>query len=144
MKPGAFDFLHGHIGSEITNSPSAFMNWLRPEMRHVEAGRLEFAYLVRPEMANPFQTLHGGVIAAMMDDAVGATLIAFEEPVFYVSINLNVDYFASATVGETVIALTSINKKGKTIVNAQCELWNADKTKLLAKGYTNLLKTLLK
>lgn len=141
METGAFQFLHDRIGSEITTSPSAFMNWLRPEMRKVEQGTLEFAYKVRPEMTNPFGTLHGGVIAAMMDDAIGATLIAFEEPFFYVSINLNVDYFASAEVAETVIAETSVNKKGKTVVNAQCELWNADKSKLLAKGYTNLIKT---
>ncbi|MBD3581337.1 PaaI family thioesterase [Flavobacterium sp. D33] len=117
------------------------MNWLRPEMRLVEKGHLEFAYTVRPEMTNPFGTLHGGVIAAIMDDAIGATLIAFEEPFFYVSINLAVDYFASAKVADVVVAVTSVNKKGKTVVNAQCELWTADKSRLLAKGYTNLLKT---
>ncbi|WP_223845496.1 PaaI family thioesterase [Flavobacterium selenitireducens] len=141
MEPGAFEFLRGQIGLEVTASPSAFMNWLRPEMRLVEKGHLEFAYTVRPEMTNPFGTLHGGVIAAIMDDAIGATLIAFEEPFFYVSINLAVDYFASAKVADVVVAVTSVNKKGKTVVNAQCELWTADKSRLLAKGYTNLLKT---
>nr|WP_246282430.1 hypothetical protein [Flavobacterium agri] len=39
------------------------------------------------------------------------------------------------------MAETKINKKGKTVVNAECEIWNEDKSKLLAKGYTNLLKT---
>ncbi|RZJ73110.1 MAG: PaaI family thioesterase [Flavobacterium sp.] len=117
------------------------MNWLKPTLRKVEQGHLVFEYEVRPEMTNPFGTLHGGVTAAIIDDAIGATLIEFEEPFFYVSINLNVDYFANAKAGEKIIAETSVNKKGKTIVNAQCEIWNSDRTCLLAKGYTNLLKT---
>ena len=137
----AADFLKRHIGEEITASPSPFMNWLRPKMISVEEGKLSFEYTVRNEMTNPFKTLHGGIIAAMIDDAIGATLIAYDEPHFYVTINNVVDYFASAKEGDIVISETSINKKGKTIVNAQCEIWNADKSKLLAKGYTNLIKT---
>lgn len=141
MKPGAFKFLHDHLGKEITASPSAYMNWLKPKMRVVEQGRLVFEYQIRTEMTNPFGTLHGGVISSIIDDAIGATLIAYEESVFYVSINLSVDFFANARAGETILAETKINKKGKTIVNAECEIWNEDKSKLLAKGYTNLLKT---
>ncbi|GEP50148.1 hypothetical protein FNO01nite_08200 [Flavobacterium noncentrifugens] len=137
----ASDFLKLHIGKEITASPSPFMNWLKPKMLHVEEGKLSFEYTVRPEMTNPFKTLHGGVIAAMVDDAIGATLIAYGEPHFYVTINNVVDYFASAKEGDIIISETAINKKGKTIVNAQCEIWNHDKSKLLAKGYTNLIKT---
>ena len=137
----ASDFLKQHIGQEITTSPSPFMNWLKPKMVYVKEGKLSFEYLIRPEMTNPFQTLHGGVIAAIIDDAIGATLIAYDEPHFYVTINNVVDYFASAKEGDVVISETSITKKGNTIVNAQCEIWNLDKSKLLAKGYTNLIKT---
>jgi len=137
----AADFLKQHIGKEITTSPSPFMNWLKPKMIFVENGKLSFEYTVRAEMTNPFKTLHGGVIGAIIDDAIGATLIAYDEPHFYVTINNAVDYFASAKDGDIIISETSINKKGKTIVNAQCEIWNHDKSKLLAKGYTNLITT---
>jgi len=95
-------------------------------------------------MTNPFGTLHGGVIGAIIDDAIGATLISYGEPNFYVTINNVIDYFASGRENDIIIATTAINKKGKTIVNAQCEIWNSDKTKMLAKGYTNLLKTEIK
>lgn len=137
----ASKFLHDHIGKQVSSSPSPFMNWLQPQLRLVEEGHLVFAHTVRPEMANPFGTLHGGVTAAIIDDAIGATLIAYGEPHFYVTINNVVDYFFPAVVGEIVLAETAILKKGKTVVNAQCEIWNADKSRLLAKGYTNLLKT---
>lgn len=133
-------FLRQFIGKEVTGSPSPFMNWLRPVMLAVEDGSLEFEYTIRHEMTNPFGILHGGVMAAMIDDAVGATFIVQGEPVNHITVNLAVDYFASSKEGDKVIAVTSIVKKGRQIANAQCELWNENRTKLLARGYTNMLK----
>lgn len=134
-------FLRQFIGKEVYGSPSPFMNWLRPVLLSVEEGSLAFRHTVRAEMANPFGTLHGGVTAAIIDDAIGATLIAYGEAVFHVTINLVVDYFAAAHVGDVIITQTKVIKKGSQIVNAQCEVWNETRTKLLAKGYTNLIKT---
>ena len=144
MFSDAAQFLKDRIGKEVTDSPSPFMSWLKPVMIEVTEGSLTFQYTVRHEMTNPFGTLHGGIIAAMIDDAIGATLISYGEPNFYVSINLVVDYLASAREGDIILAKTAITKKGDQVVNAQCEIWNADRTKLIAKGYTNLLKTEIK
>ena len=138
------EFLRQHIGREVAGSPSPFMNWLKPVMRSVEPDSLTFEYTIRKEMTNPFGTLHGGITAAMIDDAIGATLICFGEPFFHVSVNLAVDYFAPASEGDIILAKTKVLKKGSQIVNAGCEVWNEGSTKLLAKGYTNLLKTPVK
>lgn len=144
MNTEAAEFLREYIGREVDSSPSPFMNWLKPVMRAVEQDSLIFEYTIRKEMTNPFGTLHGGITAAMIDDAIGATLICYGEPFFHVSINLAVDYFAPAREGDIILAKTKVLKKGSQIVNAECEIWNSDQTKLLAKGYTNLLKTPIK
>lgn len=144
MYSEAAAFLKAHIGKEITDSPSPFMSWLKPVMLSVEEGSLTFQYTIRKEMTNPFGTLHGGITAAIIDDSIGATLISYGEPYFYVSINLVIDYISSAREGDEVIAQTSIIKKGNQVVNAQCEVWNKDRSRLIAKGYTNLLKTEIK
>lgn len=140
----AAEYLKSHIGKEITDSPSPFMVWLKPVILAVEDGSLTFQHTIRKEMTNPFGTLHGGITAAIIDDAIGATLISYGEPYFYVSVNLVVDYLSAAREGDVILAQTSIIKKGSQIVNAQCEVWNADRSKLIAKGYTNLLKTEIK
>ncbi|ALM48898.1 thioesterase [Flavobacterium psychrophilum] len=140
----AAEYLKSHIGKEITDSPSPFMAWLKPVILAVEDGSLTFQHTIRKEMTNPFGTLHGGITAAIIDDAIGATLISYGEPYFYVSVNLVVDYLSAAREGDIILAQTSIIKKGSQIVNAQCEVWNADRSKLIAKGYTNLLKTEIK
>jgi len=144
MNSKAKEFLQSYKGKEVEDSPSPFMNWLKPVMAAVEEGSLTFEYTVRKEMTNPFGTLHGGVTAAMIDDAIGATLISYGEPYFYVSVNLVIDYFSPAREGDIVVSKTAILKKGNQITNAQCEIWNKDRTKLIARGYTNLLRTEIK
>ena len=104
MYSDAAQFLKDRVGKEVTDSPSPFMSWLKPIMVAVNEGNLVFQYTVRKEMTNPFGTLHGGVIAAMIDDAIGATLISYGEPFFYVSVNLVVDYLASAREGDVLLA----------------------------------------
>ncbi|WP_417352513.1 PaaI family thioesterase [Flavobacterium alkalisoli] len=140
----ASEFLKQFLGKTVENSPSAFMNWLNPVMVAVEPESLTFQYTVRKEMTNPFGILHGGVTAAMIDDAVGATFISMGEPYYHITVNLAVDYFASAREGDIITATSTVIKKGKQIVNAQCEMWNEDHTKLIARGYTNLIKTEIK
>lgn len=136
--------LQQYIGKEFTTSPSPFMLWLKPIVLEAETGKLSFQYTIRKEMINPIGTLHGGVTAAIVDDSIGATMFSLNEDSFYTTLNNVIDYFAPAYENEEIIASTSIIKKGRQIVNAQCEIWNKDKTRLIARGYSNLLKTAMK
>ena len=133
--------LKSYTGKEFTVSPSPFMRWLRPVVLMVEEGHLEFEYQIRPEWLNPIGNLHGGVTAAIIDDAIGATMFSLNEPSFFATINNVIDYLGIAKKGEKIIAETNIIKRGKQFVNAQCEIWNSDKNRLLAKGTSNLFKT---
>ncbi len=138
------EFLKGQVGREANDSPSPLMRWLNPVMLAAEEGQLSLEYTVRPEMTNPAGTLHGGITAAIIDDAIGATMFSYGESHFYTTINNVIDYFASARENDRVIAETQIIKKGRQIVNAQCVVWNADKSRMLARGYTNLMKVELR
>lgn len=140
----ALNVLQSFTGKEFTASPSPFMHWLKPIVLSAESGRLAFQYTVRKEMTNPIKGLHGGVTAAIMDDIIGATMFSLNEEYFYTTVNNVIDYFSPAKEGDRIIAEASIIRKGKQIVNAQCEIWNEDRTRLIARGYSNLLKTSLK
>lgn len=109
--------LKSFTGKEFTSSPSPFMRWL-----------------------NPVGNLHGGVTAAIMDDIIGATMFSLNEEHFIVTINNSIDYFSTAKENDPIIAETKIIKRGKQFVNAECEIWNADKTRLIARGTSNLFK----
>lgn len=128
------------IGKEFDQSPSPFMKWLNPIVISAEEGHLEFQYKVRPEWLNPVGNLHGGVTAAIIDDVIGATMFSLNEQSFITTINNVIDYFSTAKENDNIVAETTIIKRGKQFVNAQCEIWNADKTRLIARGTSNLYK----
>ncbi len=88
-------------------------------------------------MTNPIKLLRGGVIAAMMDDTLGATMLSLGEANFKISINLVIDYFNAAKVNDVVTVEATILKNGKNIINASCVMKNQD-NKIIAKGNSNL------
>jgi uncharacterized protein (TIGR00369 family) len=127
------------IGKEVTQSPSHFMNWLKPTVIAAELGSLHCSYLVREEMTNPFGILHGGVTAGIIDDLIGATIFTLGLNHHYTTVNNNIDYFAPAKEGDLIAAKTCIVKQGRTIINVQCEVFLVAKNRTIAKGTSNML-----
>ena len=85
-------------------------------------------------MITPFERSHGGISALIIDDVIGASLMAFEEEYMCITVNNSIDYKRTAEEVETVIAETSIIQNGTKITITQCEIWSADKSKMIAKG----------
>lgn len=133
------NFLKSFIGKEMSGSPSPYMNWLKPIVISAEPGMLRFSYIVRKEMTNPAGTLHGGVTAGIIDDIIGATVYTLGLKDWFTTVNNAIDYFAPAREGDLIIAQTSIVKKGRSIMNLQCEVLLPAKDRLIAKGYSNML-----
>lgn len=127
------------IGKEVLNSPSKFMNWLKPTVISAEKGSLYCSYIVRGEMTNPYGILHGGITAGIIDDLIGATVFTLGLSNAYTTVNNNIDYFAPAKEGDIITAKTSIIKQGRTIINLQCDVILPSKNRLIARGYSNML-----
>ncbi|WP_396637277.1 PaaI family thioesterase [Maribacter sp. R77961] len=134
-------YFKSKIGKDSSDSISPLMQWLNPTLLSAAEGQLEFAHHIRDEMTNPVGILHGGITAAIIDDAIGAAVYSLDNSHVYTTVNLAVDYFSSVRAGETVIAQTVMGKKGNQIMNVECLVWNKDKSRLIAKGHSNLIKT---
>lgn len=128
------------VGKDSSESICPLTTWLNPTLLSAETGKLEFSYVIREEMTNPMGVLHGGMTAAIIDDAVGAAVFSLGKPNMYTTVNLAVDYFAPARAGDTIIAVASIAKNGNQIVSTNCEVWNAERTRKIARGHSNLIK----
>lgn len=131
--------LRESIGQVIDSSPSPFMNWLAPVLIKAENGVLVCKYTVRKEMTNPFQILHGGITAGIIDDLIGATVFTMGLNNRFTTVNNYIDFFATAKENEEIVAETAIVKRGRTILNLQCEIYLPTKNRLIAKGYSNML-----
>lgn len=140
MENKALHLLQELVGKKFKGSPSALTHWLEPTVTAAERGKLSCEYDVRPDMGNAAGILHGGVMAAIMDDIIGAAVFTLGEEFFYTSINLNVDFLHAGKIGEKITATATVVREGKTIVHATCKLFNAEGT-LMAKSSSNLIKT---
>lgn len=127
-----------NLGKEVTDSPSLFMNWLKPTVLVAEPGKLRCSYIVRKEMTNPMQILHGGVTAGIIDDLIGATVYTLGLNSAYTTVNNSIDYFAPAKEGDLIIAETTIIKRGRKIINVQCDVFLPSKNRLIARGTSNM------
>lgn len=134
------DLLKRQIGKDSKFSPSPLMKWLNPILISVGESKLSFQYLIRKEMTNPIGKLHGGIIAAIIDDTIGATMMAFNEQFICITVNNVIDYYSAAEEGEIIIAETSIIEDESRLTKAQCEVWRNDRSKMIAKGVSKLLK----
>lgn len=132
------EFYKQYIGQKITTAPSGFGNWLAGKILKVEEDSLSIEFEVRDNMTNPVKMLHGGMIAAMMDEIIGMTIFVNGEKNFFYSINLNVDFISNVNVGTQVVVTSQIIKKSSRLIQAECYIHGPD-NKLLAKGSSNLI-----
>lgn len=135
------DFFQAHLNKKIETNPIRVASWLGGIVRKIEPGELEIEFEVRQEMTNFAGTLHGGMIATMLDDVMGASIMTLGEEFFFTTVNLNVDYFYPARKGDVVTASSKITKQGKQIHHVECVLVNKATGKQIALAHSNLLRT---
>lgn len=112
--------------------------WLAGTLIAVAEGQLSLTYTVRHEMTNPAGILHGGAIAAMLDDVIGMTVYSLGRPEFLATTHLHIDYLAAAREGDRVTATSQLVRSGRQRVHATAELRDAQ-NKLLAMASSSLL-----
>ncbi|MBO0936267.1 PaaI family thioesterase [Fibrella sp. HMF5335] len=134
------DAFRAFIGQPMTSSPSGVGRWLGGVLRVVEEGRMVASYVVRDDMVNPMQVLHGGTASAILDDLCGLTVFALGRDYGYTSVNLTVDFLSAARLGETLTAEAVVVRAGRNIVHVEGRITNAA-GKLIAKCSTNLIQT---
>jgi uncharacterized protein (TIGR00369 family) len=128
------------VGRTITESRSPAGNWLGFVLKEISEGEVVLEFTIRPEMVNPLGTLHGGMMSAFMDEAMGWAVHSLGLPVLYTTVNLQVDFLYGAREGHKVTARAKVMRQGKKIVNVACEVFGED-VSLLARGTSNLVAT---
>jgi acyl-coenzyme A thioesterase 13 len=135
--------IQSYKGKEFILERNCYSNWLRGKVLNAEYGSLTLAYLVREEMTNPNGSMHGGVIAGILDEVIGLTCYTLGMENIFPTIDLKVDYFLSSKAGDLVRAESMLIRKGNTVINIQASLFNAD-DKALAFASSNLVMSKIK
>lgn len=105
-----------------------------------EQGTLKVGFEAKPEFINLFGIVHGGLLAAMLDDTLAATLAATLGPdEFAPTIELKVNFIHAARVGP-LEASGRVVHRGKSVAFLQGELRTSEGQLLATASATVLIQ----
>ncbi|MBC7555160.1 MAG: PaaI family thioesterase [Taibaiella sp.] len=129
-----------YLGKEVKDSRSPAGNWLGITLDHIAKGEATLNILVRPEMANPYGHIHGGMMSLVIDEAIGWAVVSLDTDHHYTSLTLNVDFLYAIKHGQRLRAESIVMRTGKKIINVECHVYDLE-GKILARGSSNLIVT---
>ena len=141
MKESVIAFLKENIGKTCAGHIAGFGAWLNATIFDVkDNGDVLLEFEVREEMLNPMGTIHGGAIAAILDEAMGMQLFvkSSNDDTFF-ALNISVDFVKNAKLGEKLRVSTEVVRIGKNTANLKSIILNS-KEEVVAHGSSNFLK----
>ena len=130
-------------GKIVQDSLSPAGNWLSYTLEKIEKGMAEITLEVKREMTNPYGNIHGGMMALVMDEVIGLSVISLDTENHYTSLNLNVDFLYAIKEGDRLRARSEVIRAGKKIIHVECSVFDL-KDVLLGKASSNLIVTSMK
>ena len=130
-------------GKLVTESRSPAGNWLEFTLEKIEKGSAEITLNIKKEMTNPYGNIHGGMMALVMDEAIGWAVISLDTDSHYTSLNLNVDFLYAIKEGDRMRAKSQVIRAGKKIIHVDCSVYNMEGV-LLGKASSNLIATTMR
>lgn len=92
-------------------------------LRQIAPGKAGFEMLIDPGYSNSRGTAHGGLIASFADTAMGYAGISLD--LMLVTLEMNLNYFASVKVGERIFADAEVVHNGRTTVVAEAKIYDS-------------------
>lgn len=94
---------------------SPFTDWFGAELVSAEEGTVQIGLELQPHHLNPGGIIHGGVIAAMLDIAIGLSLRTRLPLEFaHVTTQLNISYLKPCREGRVIATGTAIHQGRRT------------------------------
>lgn len=117
---------------------SAFAHWMGFRLAALGAGESEIRFTLEPHHLNPGRIAHGGVIASLLDAAIGIALRSrLPRDREHVTVHLDVQYLTPVREG-ALVARGSCVRAGSRTGYGEAELLTED-GRLVAKGSATFL-----
>jgi uncharacterized protein (TIGR00369 family) len=114
--------------------PQGLTNFLGIEATEITPGRMQCALEVRPDLINPFGTMHGGVVSALVDHVLGAVCIpVIPKGSWAATTEFKLNLLAPVREG-TVTALAEIMSMTKSTAVVRIDITNGERPVALAQG----------
>ena len=132
-----FDHYDPDLASLITASPGGgggLPDYLGIRTTDVGPGTMTAELDIRPELLNPFGSVHGGVLAALTDHVLGAVLYpVIPKGAWAATTQLNLNFTAAVKDG-TLVARSEIISLAKRTAVVRIDIHNGDRLVGAAQG----------
>lgn len=128
------------VGQGPVEGLTNFSGWLRASIVAIDDESLTLALEVREDMCSPAGSMHGGVMAAVLDEVIGMLMAAQGAETHFVSLNLTVDFLRPAFAGQRIKARSQLIRKGRTAAHFIASITGAD-GKEVARCTQNMVTT---
>lgn len=141
MKTDYIQQIRENLGQPMNEYLPGFGAWLNGAVKAVDdEGHIQIAFEVRENMLNPMGAIHGGAVAAIIDEVLGFQIFLKSDPdAAYVSMTMNVDFLKGAKVGEIITGIPKVVRIGRRTANVRCVLQN-EQGQLVAQGVSNFMR----
>lgn len=141
MKTDYIDMLKANIGKKMGDRLPGLGGWLDGAVSKInDTGDIEVEFEVREDMLNPMGNIHGGALAAIIDEVLGFQLfLQSDKDAAHVSMTMNIDFLRPAQLGQIITGIPTVVKIGKKTANVKCELRHAN-GKIIALGGSNFMR----
>jgi uncharacterized protein (TIGR00369 family) len=96
-------------------------------------GQAEVTWTPTPDMANPFGSVHGGIVATVIDELTGAAVMSSIESGSAPTVSMNIEYLHAIPIGGTYTGVGEIVRTGRAMAIADARILN-EEGKVLARG----------
>lgn len=122
--------------------PDHFGEWLGYEIQTMKSGNVVLSLPIETRHTSPSGAAHGGVIASLVDAAMGFALFTqLKEGLRCSTIEFKINYFSPVQPGEKIYARASIKFQGKSHAVIECHVYReheARKDIAMAMGTYNI------
>jgi uncharacterized protein (TIGR00369 family) len=123
----------GSIAPGFSNPPITRFLESRFESHDLSTGLLRLSYPTKPEYATPAGTVNGGIVAAMLDDAMGPLCLVHSGGAkIWATTDLHTQFFKPVAIGPRCFAESRMDRMGRAVAFSSAVLLN-DKNEICAK-----------
>jgi len=110
------------------------LHHLKIQLKNLEPGKAVFELAVAEPHLRTHGILHGGVVATLLDTAMGYAAVSVAPADFnVVTIQINVNFVKAVLLGETILTTGEVQHRGRQTAVARGEIRNAN-NQLVAAG----------
>lgn len=119
--------------------PPPCIDFMQAELLEIGKGTSRIRFVPTKDMENPFYITLGGLLAAMLDIAMGPAVGSIAEDRLFTTLQMSTHFICSVKTGQALIGTAKVVKHGRRQAYVEAKLHRESDEKLIATATSSVL-----